>query len=201
MEGIIFYWVSWMVWIMATFFMKKDQLRLKLSWILLVIIIASPHIVPIFQFEISMAGIFLCSIFFYLATKMERLKMVYGCICAFIIMLAYVCFHLFELFDPVWLIFPRNWMLSVMVVFLALILQENKRNRMYIIILGSFQGEILYALILSKYSFPYLIASLTFLDTMTIALGLVALWNGIELLASFYEKYFNQLEREKQKLS
>lgn len=72
---------------------------------------------------------------------------------------------------------------------------------MYIVVLGAIQGEFLYALILSKYSFPYVIGSLTFLDVLSLSTILIVLWSGMELLASFYERHFNQLEREKQKLS
>src|SRR5690606_32574001 len=159
-EGIMFYWIAWTFWVITTFFMKKeDSLRLGFSLWLLALIILSPYSVPVFDFEISIAGIFLgCSIFGF-GARIKGKKLLYLFICSFIIMLAYVCFHLFALFDPVWLVFPRNWMLAAVLVFTSLILQENKVSRILIILLGALQGEVLYALILSKYSFPYLIAS------------------------------------------
>ena len=202
MEGLTFYWLTWSFWIIATFFMKKEnKTRLKFSIWLLLFICASSWVIPIFGYEVSGAGIFLSCSLFYAAARMERLKMLYSLLCSFIIMLAYVCFYLFELFDPVWLIFPRNWMLAVIVVCISFLLQRNSWGRVYILLLGSIQGEFLYALILSKYSFPFLIASFTFLDVIALATLLVTIWNGIEYLATFYERHFNQLEREKQKLS
>lgn len=202
LEGLTFYWASWFFWIVATFFMNKNHLsRFWLSLYLLLLIIASPYTVTLFGFDLSIAGLFLCCPLFYVASRLEWQKLTYLLICSFIIMLAYVCFHLFELFDPVWLIFPRNWMLAVILLIMSLILHGNKRSRMFIIVLGSIQGEFLYALIISKYSFPYVIASLTFLDVLSLSSILLAIWNGIEWLASFYERHFNQLEREKQKLT
>jgi hypothetical protein len=202
LEGLTFYWVSWFFWIVATFFMKKNnQIRLKISLYLLLLIIVSPYTVTLFNFDLSIISFFLYSPLLYITARLERLKTIYIIICSFIIMLAYVCFHLFELFDPVWLIFPRNWMLAVMLLLISLTLHGNKRHRLYIIILGSIQGEFLYAFVLSKYSFPYVVASLAFLDVLSLTAILIAVWSGIEVLASFYERHFNQLEREKHKLS
>ncbi|WP_235822808.1 YphA family membrane protein [Cytobacillus massiliigabonensis] len=202
LEGLTFYWVSWFFWIAATFFMDKNHhSRFALSLYLLLLIIASPYTIALFDFDLSIAGLFLCCPLFYFASRLDWQKMIYLFICSFIIMLAYVCFHLFELFDPVWLIFPRNWMLAVILLIMSLLLHGKKRYRLFIVVLGSLQGEFLYALILSEYSFPYVIASLAFLDVLSLSAILLALWNGIEFLASFYERHFNLLEREKQKLS
>ncbi|TCJ05522.1 YphA family membrane protein [Cytobacillus praedii] len=202
MEGLTFYWISWFFWIITTFFMKKNgQSRFMLSLFLLLLIIVSPYTVTVINFDLSIAGLFLCIPLGYFCSSLDWKKMIYFFICSFIIMLAYVCFHLFSLFDPVWLIFPRNWMLAAILLIMSLVLQEKKIYRMYIVLLGAIQGEFLYALILSKYSFPHVIASLTFLDVLSLSIMLIVLWNGIELLASFYERHFNQLEREKQKLS
>ncbi|KOP83259.1 hypothetical protein ACFFHH_08385 [Cytobacillus solani] len=202
MEGLTFYWVSWFFWIIATFFMNKNgRSRLMLSLFLLLLIIVSPYTVVLFNFELSIAGLLLCCPLYSFAARLDWKKRMYLLICSFIIMLAYVCFHLFALFDPVWLIFPRNWMLAVILMLLSFVLNGKKIHRMYIVVLGAIQGEFLYALILSKYSFPYVIGSLTFLDVLSLSTILIVLWSGMESLASFYERHFNQLEREKQKLS
>lgn len=201
MEGLIFFWVSWGFWVIATFFMQRSARRLKITVWILMMIIASPYVISIFEFKISLSGVFLFGTLFYLASQIERLKFAYLFICSFIIMLAYVSFQLFELFDPVWLLFPRNWMLAVLIVSLTIILQGNKYFRIIIVMLGSIQGEFLYALILQKYSFPYIIGSFSFLDVTALSVGLLTMWNGIEFLTTFFDNQFNELEREKHKLS
>ncbi|MBU8879110.1 hypothetical protein BGM26_08945 [Bacillus sp. FJAT-29790] len=202
MEGLTFYWVAWTFWIIATFFMKRSEAsRIKLSLWLLLIIILSPHVISVFGMKISVAGLFLAGTLFMFTAKLERLKAVYFILCSFIIMLAYVCFLLFELFDPVWLVFPRNGMLAFLLVFLTVMLQENRLNRILIVLLGSIQGDLLYALILSKYSFPYLVGSFAFFDAAALSTIMLTIWNGVEFLAAYYEKHYNQIEREKQKLS
>lgn len=201
MEGLTFYWVSWGGWVIATFFMQKGARRLNISLWLLIMIIASPYTISMFELKMSLAGIFLFGTLFYSAAQIDRPMAAYLFICSFIIMLTYVCFQLFELIDPVWLLFPRNWMLAVLLVSLTVILQGDKYFRIIIVLLGSTQGEFLYALILKKYSFPYIIGSFSFLDVTALSVGLITIWNGIEFLTTFYDNHFNQLEREKQKLS
>ncbi|MEH7525478.1 hypothetical protein V7149_19735, partial [Bacillus sp. JJ1503] len=138
-----------------------------------------------------------------LISKFKRLTAAYVLFSSFIVMIAYVCFHLFALFDPVWLIFPRKWMLALLMIALAIILHTNKVYRLIIILFGSIQGEFLYAYILNKYSFPHLIGSYAYLDGITLAAALLGAWSGFEYLTSFYEKHINHLEKEKgkQKLS
>lgn len=201
-EGLTFYWIAWMFWVITTFIMKKGSVtRFYTSlWILLLIII-SPYSFFLYDYEISYVSIMLLMLLFYLVSTIKSFKAAYVLLSSFIIMLAYVCFHLFALFDPVWLIFPRNWMLSLLLISLSFILQAHKLYRFIIILLGSIQGEFLYAYILNKYSFPYLIGSYAYLDAIALAAALAAVWTGFEMLTSFYEKHMNQVEKEKQKLS
>lgn len=202
MEGILFFWVSWMFWVIATFFMdKKNKNRIKFSvWILLLIIL-SPYTINVFGVKTSTAGIFLLVSLYIFASRLEKLKKVYFLFCAFILMMAFVSFHLFELFDPVWVIFPREWMLALLLVYMSVLLQENRINRVPLIFLGAIQGEILYALILGQYSFPYVIGSLAFFDIMALSASIVGIWSMVEWLAAYFENNIKHFEREKQKLS
>lgn len=202
MEGFLFFWISWAFWILATFFMKRSgNERLILSIWLLLFIIISENSLSVFGLHISYASIFLFTTCFFYLAKVNRKVTLYIFLCTFIIMLAYASFHIFELFDPVWLIFPRYWMLSVILVVLSIVLQKKKFLRFFIMLLGSIQGDFLYAIILTKYSFPYLIGSFVYLDVVAISACLLAIWNGFELIADLFAKYYSQSEKEKQKLT
>jgi hypothetical protein len=202
MEGLIFYWISWMVWIMATFFMdRNNKYRFLLSAWILFFIMLSPWTLKIFNVETGIGGLFLLVSLYIFAGRLKKLSKLYFLFCAFILMMAYVTFHLFELFDPVWVIFPRNWMLSVLLVYLAVLLQKNRMLRLPLILLGSIQGEVLYALILNQFSFPYTIGSLAFLDIMAISVSISAVWIAVQWAVKYIEANFKHFEREKQKLS
>ncbi|MCS0672257.1 hypothetical protein [Cytobacillus firmus] len=202
MEGLIFYWISWMVWIIATFFMdRNNKYRFLLSAWILFFIMLSPWTLKIFNVETGIGGLFLLVSLYIFAGRLKKLSKLYFLFCAFILMMAYVTFHLFELFDPVWVIFSRNWMLSVLLVYLAVLLQKNRMLRLPLILLGSIQGEVLYALILKQFSFPYTIGSLAFLDIMAISVSISAVWIAVQWAVKYIEANFKHFEREKQKLS
>lgn len=202
MEGLIFYWISWMVWIMATFFMdRNNKYRFLLSAWILFFIMLSPWTLKIFNVETGIGGLFLLVSLYIFAGRLKKLSKLYFLFCAFILMMAYVTFHLFELFDPVWVIFSRNWMLSVLLVYLAVLLQKNRMLRLPLILLGSIQGEVLYALILNQFSFPYTIGSLAFLDIMAISVSISAVWIAVQWAVKYIEANFKHFEKEKQKLS
>ena len=202
MEGLIFYWISWMVWIMATFFMdRNNKYRFLLSAWILFFIMLSPWTLKIFNVETGIGGLFLLVSLYIFTGRLKKLSKLYFLFCAFILMMAYVTFHLFELFDPVWVIFSRNWMLSVLLVYLAVLLQKNRMLRLPLILLGGIQGEVLYALILNQFSFPYTIGSLAFLDIMAISVSISAVWIAVQWAVKYIEANFKHFEREKQKLS
>src|SRR5690606_30585591 len=103
--------------------------------------------------------------------------------------------------DPVWVMFSRKWMLSVLLVYMAVLLQKNRMLRLPLILLGGIQGEVLYAIIIKSFSFPYTIGSLAFLDIMAISISISALWIAVHWAVKYIEANCKHLEREKQKLS
>ena len=61
-------------------------------------------------------------------------------------------------------------------------------------------GEIFYAFILKKFTFSYPVSSPAFLDALSLACVLVLAWNSLELITAFFNKYFQSVEKEKQKI-
>lgn len=116
-------------------------------------------------------------------------------------MLGYVSFHLLELFDPVWVLIKREWLLSLALGYLTLMLQSNRFLRAATLLTGAVQGEILFAVIMKSYTFDYPIGSFSFLDIAALSIGVLLIWSGIEKAVAFIEKHFQHVEREKQKLS
>ena len=202
MEGLFFYWITWMFWILVVFFMNRSSReRFVLALSLLLLIVSSIKTITIFGMHFLASSFVIYFTILFLLGKCERKQVLSVFLSAFIVMLAFASFHIYELFDPVWLIFPRIWMMSGLLVVLSIFLQPKKSFRFFILVIGSIQGDFLYALIIRKFSFPYTIGSLSFLDIVSLSAVLLIIWNGIEILAEFYAKYYNQSEREKQKLS
>lgn len=115
-------------------------------------------------------------------------------------MLVTVCFLLYELFDPVWLMMKREWLIAIILTCITLLLVQNKRQRILIMIMGSIQGEIFYSLILAKYSISYSVATLFSLDFYALTLSFIIGWNSLEIAVGYFDRQVQSIEKEKQKL-
>ncbi|PLR99759.1 YphA family membrane protein [Bacillus sp. T33-2] len=200
-EGLIFYWCTWAAWIWTTFMMdKKNAGRLKYSVMLLLLIILSPYTAGIHGIQVHMSALVLI-VFIQLETfRLKRSETLYIAISALIVMLAHVNFLLFELFDPVWVIFKREWMAGICMSALTIILQSSRQLRLVTLSAGLLQGEILFAIIIRKFGFPHPIASPAFLDAACIAAVIIIAWSGMEQFSASFSK-MDQVEREKQRSS
>ncbi len=200
MDGLLFYWLFWFGWVITTFvYPKHHPHRLSCSAWLLGSIILSDVSLAFLGHEWNGAGLFIIvTIYLYIA-GLNRKKVLYFLLSAFILMLLTVCFLFFELFDPVWILIDREWLLAIVVVYGTLLLHSDKRARLLSLWFGMVHGEILYAFILKRFSFSYPISSLAFLDAFAIAGMMVLVWNGMELFTAHFNKYFQSVEKEKQK--
>lgn len=202
MEGAMFYWICWMYWVFFTFIThKQNPYRLILSSAILVVITISNIHFTVAGFEFYAGGILLLFISYVLISSETRGVIIYYFICSFIVTIAFVTFHLFELFDPIWIVFKKEWMMGICLCILSLLLQKNIKGRLVIIASGTMQGEILYAYFLSRYDIPYSIGSLAYLDVCLLTFMMITVWSALENAGSLFGNHFNYLGKAKQKSS
>ncbi|RID87306.1 hypothetical protein D1970_05105 [Mesobacillus zeae] len=184
MDGTIFYWLAWLAWIGTTFIMRKSHPeRLKLSAVLLLLVILSDKAVSIYGTEITLSAIVIALTVMAVTFGTGFLQLLKITISAFVVMLGYVSFLLIELYDPVWVLFDRVWMLAGCGFYLSVLLEKGLKERLAIIFAGFLTGDFLYAFILGNYSFPYKVSSLAFLDVAALAAGMVVTWVGFSNIA------------------
>ena len=204
MDGLMFYFTSWSLWIYITFIMRKENpYRLKLAaGILMTIILAGFH-VPIRGIGIDIqAGALFSLIFSYSFLMGEKKRSIfYFLICSYIVTLGYATFHIVEVFDPVLVIVKENWMIAVLSTYLILLLQGTLKGRIILLISGTMQGEILYALIVERYPFPYQAGSFAYLDVCALTAALLIGWSCLENARLYFDTYFTYNEKDKQKTS
>lgn len=201
MEGIYFYWLFWLFWILSSFFMNRGQKRFKISLCLLIAIILSVNSVNLLNFEISMTTVFVLLVTYSAIAKQTTGRRLYVIITSFIVMISYATFLLFELYDPVWVILDRSWLLAALLAYLVIIMHEHTEQRVISLIAGVIHGDVLYSILLRKFSFPYTIGSMQFLDVMALCLAFLLIISGFNFVSVFFEQYFSQQEGEKQKQS
>lgn len=200
MEGSFFYWILWGVWIYLTFILsKQSQLRYKISAVILLTIILSDIRFQFGSFQITYSGLVLLLLSYFIISKQKLGLLLYSFICSFIVTVAYVTFHLFEIFDPIWIIFQKEWMMGICFGYLAILLQKGLKDRLLMIVCGTMQGELLYSWFLTRFDFSYPIGSLAYLDVCSLICLLLVGWSMLENASTFFETHFGFLEKGKQK--
>ncbi len=187
MEGIYFYWFSWIGWVITTFFMKKGKVRTAISFFMLFMIFVSDNTYHLTEYSIHAPFILIFIFSLVFMTKTKGLMQLYYLICSLIISIGYVCFHLFELFDPVWLIFDRKWMLSFVILYLILMLVKDPNHRLAVALIGICNGELLYSMILTKFFREIEIGNFVFLDALAFNILFILIWNSFEKIAQSFE--------------
>jgi hypothetical protein len=200
MEGNFFYWTAWVFWVIATFFVKKEsQIRTKVSACILFVIILSPYFVHLFGFEINLAFLFLYFFMLFQIIQEKRKVGLYIFFPSFVIMLAYGSFQLFELFDPVWVMFKREWMIAVMLLYLCVLLHSDNKKRLYTLIIGIIQGELIYSMILKRAGFSFQTGTELFFDTLAASVFVLFILSIIETVIVYFDHQLNLQGRERQK--
>jgi signal transduction histidine kinase len=199
-EGLYFYGFAWATWIITTFLLKKkSKTRLPIACFILLAIIISPYTIKFQDTSVSYISIFMMLVTFIRIGYFTLRKKLYFFLTSLIISIGYGTFLLFELFDPIWIIFKREWMLALLITYLAVLLQEKLAWRISTVIIGCIYGDIIYAVIIQRFSFPYSIGSMSFLDVCSLASIMLFGWEGIKMTISYLESLYHAEEREKQK--
>ena len=200
MEGILFYFVAWFFWIITTFFVNKNsKYRFISSFCILMVMILKPYNIRLAEITINYAVIFLYLVILFQVILLNRKTHFYLLVSSLIIMLAYVSFQLFELYDPVWVMFKREWMLAIVLVYLSVLLHSERNLRLFTIMIGVIQGEFLFSLILRKLNLFYMIGTGMFYDALASAALLLFFWGVMEIGIVIIETYISQQGRGKQK--
>lgn len=100
---------------------------------------------------------------FYRNRTIFYLEKLYSLLSALIIAMLYTSFHLLEVYDPIWIVVDRLFLLSGALVYASVLLHEDRILRLCSLYIGMLQGELLVTLIFRKLHFPYDYGSLAFL--------------------------------------
>ncbi|ASK63328.1 hypothetical protein CFK37_14770 [Virgibacillus phasianinus] len=201
MNGLLFFWFSWLIWVYITFIMKKGKERTFFAiWTLLLISGSSFHFV-MFGYKLSLGYLFLVIGAMVMVASTKRLF--YHLFSSLTLMVLYMTIKVWENFFPIWMILSKSFVIPFMMVFIILLLVKGFRNRVSIGLLGICSGELVYSFILSSYSLPEPVGGYEFFDYVVVILFLFI---GIEAAHAFrvkirallytYKKSFQVLTEE-----
>lgn len=170
-SGLLFYWFSWILWIIVTFFMQKNRLRTLLAcWILSVILYSNLYI-SINTFQISVSYLFLLAGTVILYARIP--VMIFHVFGSLTIMIGYSAILIWENQMPFNLFFPSFLIISCFLFILITFITTGIWNRLACTLLGMTGGELLYSIVLSEYLIVEVIGDKRFFDfilVLTIAI-------------------------------
>jgi len=201
MEGNMFYLFAWILWLIPTFFMEKENKnRLKYACILMTAMILYPYHFSFMGLEVSvLLFVQLMSAFIY-TSRLKLSQQLYTVLTSFMIMLAYCSFQLLSILDPVWLLIDKGVLLSAMLVILSVMLHRNIACQILMMIIGSSVGEVLYGYMLHYYNMHLEIGSPAFFDSLLLCISSITAWNIAKAFLAKWEQQIYLIEKEKQKL-
>ncbi|WP_078553258.1 hypothetical protein [Bacillus alkalicellulosilyticus] len=192
MVGIYFYWFIWMFWIGTTFFMEKGKTRTLLSMLLLVVICTATLKVPVLAYDVSVAFLLCLGIgYAIIALGNKAWRQLYLLIVSLIIALVGISFHLFELYDPIIILFHRSWMLGIIYTLLVIALVSNHQQRLSILVVGACQGELMTSLFMDTIYVNRTIGDLAFFEIMMITVMFLVIWQGLENASDKLSKFLS----------
>lgn len=170
MAGHLFFLFMWCIWIYITFIMNKsNNIRWKVAAFILIIIIFVPVKMDVGPLTLTGPALLMLLSSYYMAAKFTFRKQVYLLFSIIALMLGYTGFLLMELYDPIWVIIDRRILLSfILFVFGYFVYPRSIHLRLLLIFLGVLQGEIIFAIILSKWQISYIIGALESFDFLAI---------------------------------
>ncbi|PJN89992.1 YphA family membrane protein [Bacillus sp. mrc49] len=186
MDGILFYWLSWIVWVIVMFFIPKTvPYRFDFLFHLLAVMLLAGYKLEISLLSMHVSGLYLFLILCVYIRKQSIFKimeLISGCL---IVTLAYASFQLFSLLDPIWLIINPSYLLCLFLNYLILLLFKNWKHRLFALLIGLIMGDIIYSVLLVYHSFPYVALAFAWHDDAALILGANVLWRMLELVGQY----------------
>ncbi|MFS0645001.1 hypothetical protein [Siminovitchia sp. 179-K 8D1 HS] len=184
MSGMIFIFFLWSAWIVSTFILnKEDPARLPIAALSLLLLIFSSVSFSVKSITVNGAAILLITGGCMVISKWPLVKKVYFFFSALTVMVGYTGFYLLELYDPVWVLIDRRIVLSCALYIVGYLLYPASFfNRFLAIVVGSLFGEVFLGIFLSRWSMPYTVGSMEYLDILGLTTALLC---GSRVLAAF----------------
>ncbi|WP_409301404.1 hypothetical protein [Peribacillus sp. SCS-155] len=201
MDGLFFYWILWIAWVLVMFFVPKEtEFRYPFLFHILAVILFSTYKLHLFSFKINLACIYTLIFCFYYHRKLSVWKLTYLILGSAILALGLTSFQLFSMLDPVWLVVSPAALLGVLINYVAVLLFDNWRTRFTGILIALIIGDCLFAGILVFNSMPYEAGSHAWLDTAMVAILINVGWTSLETVSRVLHTQallrFGQKERQ-----
>lgn len=197
MQGLFFYWMAWITWIIVTFFMAKGKVRNELAFLILIVILLSNRFVTVAHVSICLS---LFPLLLYGYRKLGELKgsqLIYMVSACHIVMLAYIGFSLYALYAPAILWLDERWMAAGLVFLLVQVLVRTLSMRCLTAVIATVHGNLLFTGIMKGFSLPVKAGTHSFFGMLSACLAIIAIWWGYQEFISQLNRYFKRISEHR----
>ncbi|MCT8138877.1 hypothetical protein H1D32_14840 [Anaerobacillus sp. CMMVII] len=192
MEGVYFYWIFWIGWIYTTFMLDKTKKRIRITIALLLLIIFSNKYINVGAMEVNSGILFCLGYGYYLISHIKKKSILYSLSISLILTTSYVTFRLFQLYDPVWVMFHPTLKLSLILGLMTIFLIREQLIRIGLLFIAIAQGEIFYTVFLNSIVPQPVIGQLESLDIVAFTASICFVWFAFEKFVAMLDEYVKQ---------
>lgn len=198
MDGYLFLYITWLLWVLVVFLMPKSKKNLWVSITLLLCVISNSFNVIIGEVTIS-ATIALIIIGSVIVIAMHG-KQIRTTWLALSVCIGYVGALMWEMVSPVWVIAPRMIIYAVLSFLLMFLITNEFWLRIAIFSLGSSVGEIIYSCLLLDYGIYEKAGDASYLDIVSIVIFMLVVTYAGSKWLSWFENTITQVVKRKARI-
>lgn len=188
--GLFYYWISWLIWIIVTFFMKTEKTQQLLIISILILIIVANKYYTVGHFQISTAY----SLILFGSWMMFRIlkRHHYHLMISFTIMIGYSGITIWKNATPLWLFFPDLLFIPIFCSLIIFMLTKGLAARLLTVILGLCTGELFSSFIFTSYDMYQIIGDFHFLDQLSVTILFILFIHFMQQLIYLSYQFLNE---------
>jgi hypothetical protein len=175
-DGILYLWLIWGIWIFTTFLMNKAHpYRFRYSLICLLLLCVFPYGLNIDSVEVAVPVVVLGLICIHYIRFFSLKEKLYMLVVILTMGMLYAGIGLVAIYDPVLMFIDRNLIMALSLAFLSILYYSSSSYmfRMIAIAGSSIVGEVFMCIPLKNVGFLYPIGGPVYLDVLAISTGIL----------------------------
>ncbi|RBP02295.1 hypothetical protein [Rossellomorea aquimaris] len=175
-DGILYLWLIWGIWIFTTFMMNKAHpYRFHYSFICLVLICVFPYGLKVSSVKVAVPVIVLGLICIHYIRILSLKDKLYMLVAILAMGMLYAGIGLVAIYDPVLMFLDRDLIMALSLAFLSILFYTSSSFmlRMIAIAGSSIVGEVFMSIPLKNIGFLYPIGGPVYLDVLAISTGIL----------------------------
>ncbi|MBB6452193.1 hypothetical protein HNQ94_000638 [Salirhabdus euzebyi] len=164
-ENILFFWLSWILWIVIYFFEGNQKIRYRNAVAVLLLMIASTWYVKVQEFQL-LVPMFLNAFIgmYYLALEKQKGTLLFLTIS---LTFGYSGLQLWQDLNPLWLFFSTTFISVIVGYIILMVFAANNTQRIAIWLICTSFGQLLYGVVKHSYGLTVPIGNFQYLmDTV-----------------------------------